>query len=82
MEELLELDKKSWKERLFEQKEEQFDSEYVQAVQKDPNEETQKTIRHYQWIVALIKIASKIALVLNVQNILKYFETIGIRLGV
>lgn len=80
MEDLLNLEKKTWKERLFEQKEEQFDSEYVQAVQKDPNSETQKTIRHYQWIVALIKIASKIALVLNVQNVLRYFETIGIKI--
>jgi len=80
VEDLLNLEKKTWKERLFEQKEEQFDSEYVQAVQKDPNAETQKTIRHYQWIVALIKIASKIALVLNVQNVLRYFETIGIKI--
>jgi hypothetical protein len=61
--------------------EEKFDSEYVISVQKLEGPEAQKTIRQYQICVAAIKIAAKIAFVLNIQNILNYLSTIGIKLG-
>ena len=80
--ELLDLENRSFIDKLREmsRSEEHFDEIYVQAVQKQESLEAQKTIRQYQICVMIIKVATKIAFVLNVQNILSYLSSLGIHL--